>query len=418
MTTQSETQPIRESAPEDIYSYLLALIRQATRQYLSQTALEIEPEQLPFNLQFSAQNTFGDYSMPVMAWSSKKLLGRPPFQIAEALADLLTTGGHRGVQEITVTKPGYLNFRLDRPEMGRAIIARVHDAGANFGQSKIGTGVKYLVEHTAINSNKAAHVGHLRNSCLGDTVVRMLRSQGYEVEVDNYIDNTGVQVADVVVGLFLIRENKLEIPGGNEQLPDESFDYYCSRVYVAVGKAYETDPELLKRRNEVLHSIEHEDETGDEHNYAAFAEDLSQKIVRYHLNTMARLNISYDLLTWESAIIGAGLWQHVFERLKTTGLLEHPESGKLTGCWILPFGDEKADDAANEDEDHSSDKVLVKSNGTATYTAKDIANQAWKFGLTDDMGVEFHFIPWAVQHDGRTVYTMRSRLKKDEEVLQ
>jgi arginyl-tRNA synthetase len=409
MTTTSETQFETESTPTDIHEYLTRLIKQATSEYLSKEQLEVSLEALPLNLQFSAQNTFGDYSMPVMAWASKDKLKRPPLQIAEALAAILNEGKHAGIQEITVTKPGYLNFRLHRAELGRSIMERVHEAGADFGQSEIGRGTKVVVEHTNINSNKAAHVGHLRNSCLGDTVARMLRSQGYQVEADNYIDDTGVQVADVVVGLTMLNEGLLDLPGGNEQLPDESFDYFCSRVYVAVGKAYDDDPELKKRRVDVLHAIEAgitEGEKSGEANYAKFASDLSQKIVKAHLATMGRLNITYDLLTWESAVLGADLWKRTFNMLQQQNVLEKPETGKAAGCWIVRLGE---NDEQNEEGEHFQDKILVRSNGTATYTAKDIAYQLWKFGLADDpaIGVQFHFIPWGRQRDGRMLWTMR-----------
>src|SRR6185312_907577 len=159
------------------------------------------------------------------------------------------------IKEMTPTRPGYINFRLNRSEVGKAIMERVLEDGPDFGQSSIGAGTRVIVEHTAINSNKATHVGHLRNSCIGDTVVRMLRSQGYDVEAQNYIDDSGVQVADVVVGFTLIQQGQLQVPGGNQPQPGESFDYFCSRVYVAVGKQYEEQPELLKLRKTVLHAI-------------------------------------------------------------------------------------------------------------------------------------------------------------------
>ncbi|MBX5450088.1 MAG: arginine--tRNA ligase, partial [Thermogemmatispora sp.] len=298
------------------------------------------------------------------------------------------------------------------------IMVRVLEAGPDFGQSEVGIGTKIVVEHTNINSNKAAHVGHLRNSCLGDTLVRMLRTQGYQVEAQNYIDDTGVQVADVVVGFSLLKEGRLHLPEGDEPLPGESFDYYCSRVYVAVGKAYDEQPELLERRRAVLQAIERGSEGGGsqpegETDYAALAADISQRIVQAHLKTMSRLNISYDLLTWESAILHSGLWKKTFEVLKNRGLLRRPESGKLAGCWILPFGDSEAQD---EESEHTLDKVLVKSDGTATYTAKDIAYQLWKFGLTDDpaFDVHFTFVPWGRQHDGRLLWTMRTPTRQQE----
>ena len=403
--TSSKAKQMTKSSEEDIHEYLTSLIKQAAKAYLAQEQINSDVEELPIDLRFSAQSSFGDYSMPVMPWARK--LGRPPLSIAERLAMVLREINDPAIEEITVTKPGYLNFRLNRPATGKAIIQRVLEAGADFGRNKVGIDTKVVVEHTNINSNKAAHVGHLRNACIGDTVVRMLRSQGYDVEADNYIDDTGVQVADVVVGFLLLKEGILQLPGGNEQLPGEPFDYYCSRIYVAVGQAYEARPELLELRKAVLRTIEHGDEPAEGPDYPLLAAELSHRIVETHLATMARLNISYDLISWESAVLRAGLWKRVFAVLRERGLLEHPETGPLAGCWVLPFGEREGQAVESE---HTSDKVLVKADGTATYTAKDIAYQLWKFGLTDDpqIGVEFHFVPWGRQHDGRMLWTMRT----------
>ena len=399
MSITSQEHETADAIPGDLHDYLVSLVKHATIKYLAQESIDVDIEQLPIDLRYSAQASFGDYSVPLMKWAGKDKLGRPPLEIAKGLAAILQDMPTRGIAEITVTKPGYLNFMLDRPATGQQIVARVLDAGADFGTNGIGAATKVVVEHTNINSNKAAHAGHLRNSCLGDTLVRMLRSQGYLVEAENYIDDTGVQVADVVVAFDLLRQDLLEVPGGNDRLPGESFDYYCSRLYVAVGKAYDERPELVELRKEVLRAIEH-----NEPPYAEMAADLSTKIVSAHLATMARLNISYDLLTWESSILAAGLWKRVFEMLRERGLLEHPETGPYAGCWVLPFGE----GAVQTDEgDRSSDKILVKSDGTATYVGKDIGYQLWKFGLADDLDVEFHFVPWGRQHDGRVLWSMR-----------
>lgn len=416
MTIFSEAQPMSETTPQNSYEYLTELTKQAVSTYLTQEQIEFDPIQLPIDLRVSAQASFGDYSMPVMAWAGK--LKRAPLQIAETLASVLRDMAIPIAQEITATKPGYINFRLNQPAVGQTIIERVLEAGPDFGQETIGIGTKVIVEHTNINSNKAAHVGHLRNSCIGDTVVRMLRSQGYQVEADNYIDDSGVQVADVVVGFTLLQQGLLQLPEGNEQLQDESFDYFCSRVYTNVSKLYENKEsalgqQALQLRKEVLHAIEHGSPRGeveenhhpDEPDYPLMASELSHQIVQAHLKTMSRLNISYDLLPWESAILQAGLWQHTFEMLKERNLLEKPETGPATGCWILPFGD---GESQTNEGDRTSDKILVRSDGTATYTAKDIAYQLWKFGLADELGVEFHFVPWGIQHDGRKLWTMRT----------
>lgn len=405
MTISNEEQ----AAPQDIHTHLTELVKEALLHYLEREGLTTRLEQLPIDLRFSAQASFGDYSMPVMPWSDKKKLGRPPMVIAEALGELLRAAKHPALDEITVTKPGFLNFRLNHPALGQAIIERVLTQGSTFGHNNSGLGTKVIVEHTAINSNKAAHVGHLRNSCIGDTVVRMLRSQGYTVEAQNYIDDSGVQVADVVVGFTLMQRGQLQIPGGNGPQPGESFDYFCSRIYVAVGKAYDDQPQLLEMRKTVLHAIEHGSEPEAGSDYPAIAADISHQIVQAHLNTMSRLNISYDLLTWESAILGAGLWQHTFDMLRQSGLLERPDTGPAAGCWLLPFGDEAETEQPAEENERMQDKILVRSDGTATYTAKDIANQLWKFGLTDDpaIGVQFQYAPWGNQRADQQIWSMR-----------
>src|SRR5450759_1792843 len=424
MTTTSEALHMAEATPRDLHEYLTTFIKQAVSTYLAQEQIDFAIEQLPIDLRFSAQASFGDYSMPVMPWGGKNKLARKPLSLAEALATILRNMQIPAIEEITVTAPGFLNFRLNRPFIGQVIIERVLDAGADFGQDDTGVGTKIVVEHTNINSNKAAHVGHLRNSCIGDSVVRMLRSQGYHVEAQNYIDDSGVQVADVVMGFTLLQKGALELSEGNEQMPGESFDYYCSRVYVAVGKAFdeaeqvkESQPEKLNRlkemRKAVLHAIEHGSEPEAGPDYPLLASDISRQIVQAHLTTMSRLNVSYDLLTWESTVLRSGLWKHTFAMLRDRGLLEKPETGKAAGCWILPFGngDEQA-----EEGDHSSDKILVRSDGTATYTAKDIAYQLWKFGLTDDpqIGVQFNFTPWGRQHDGRLLWSMQTSEQENE----
>ncbi len=409
MTVTSEAQHMSESAYKDFHEYLTALIKQATSLYLAQEHIALDIEQLPMDLRFSAQSSFGDYSMPIMSWAGKNKLGRPLPQIAEALITNLHDMRASAIAEITFTR-GFINFRLNRAEVAKTIIERVLEAGPDFGQNEIGVGTKVIVEHTNINSNKAAHVGHLRNSCLGDTVVRMLRSQGFQVEADNYIDDSGVQVADVVVGFTLLQQGQLQLAEGNEQLPGESFDYFCSRVYVAVSKIYddkedELGQKALELRKTVLHAIEHGEEPEAGPDYPLLAADISHQIVQAPLNTMARLNISYDLLPWESALLQAGLWKKTFEMLRDHNLLEKPETGPSAGCWILPFGE---GDTQTSEGDRTSDKILVRSDGTATYTAKDIAYQLWKFGLADEIGVDFHFGLWGIQRDGRKLWTMRT----------
>jgi arginyl-tRNA synthetase len=320
----------------------------------------------------SARPEFGDWSSPAPLGLAR-VLRRAPAAIAAELAEHLQAAQVPRVRAWTVTPPGYVNAHLDDRAWAGSVLAAATvletTGGVDLPTEAAAAAGKTLVEHTATNPNKAAHVGHLRNACIGDTVARVLRRTGHTVEVNNYIDDTGVQVADVVVG---IREL------GIEPKPGEPFDQYCSRVYIAVSARYDTDSGLLEQRRAVLREIE---EGGNE--TAVFVKDVARRIVNAHLATMRRFDIAYDLLTWESDIIGLGFWRQAFELLRESGAIIYVETGRLAGCWVMP--------AEGTDDDGDDTKVLVKSDGIATYTAKDIAYQLWKFGL---LGRDFFYVPW------------------------
>ena len=356
--------PLRDMA--DTRTLLLQAVRRALDDSGVDPSFEVVVER-------SARPEFGDWSTP-SPLGLARVLRRAPLAIAEELAARLEAAHVPRVRAWTVTPPGYVNAHLDDRAWAEAVLATaavLETAGTvDVPIEAAGGAGKTLVEHTATNPNKAAHIGHLRNACIGDTVARVLRRTGHSVEVNNYIDDTGVQVADVVVG---IREL------GIEPMPGEPFDQYCSRVYIAVSARYETDTALLERRQAVLREVE---SGGNE--TAAFVKDLARRIVNAHLATMRRFDISYDLLTWESDIIALGFWRHAFELLREAGAIVLVETGKLAGCWVMPA--DTADDDADDDT-----KVLVKSDGIATYTAKDIAYQLWKFGL---LGRDFSYTHW------------------------
>ncbi|HZE80318.1 MAG TPA: arginine--tRNA ligase, partial [Candidatus Polarisedimenticolia bacterium] len=257
---------------------------------------------------------------------------------------------------------------------------------------------KILVEHTSINPNKAAHIGHLRNAILGDTFVRLLQTSGAQVDVQNYIDNTGVQVADVVVGfLYLEKKGKNEI----EKLiaaagaPPHSFDYYCWDLYARVSLWYEENKDNLKLRLQTLHDIEH---GGNEP--AEIARLISNAIIRRHLETMQRLGIEYDFLPQESEILHLHFWESAFEQLKQKGVLYLETEGKNRGCWVMKRAGTRPADQEKEGPDEDA-KVIVRSNGTVTYVGKDIAYHLWKFGL---LGRDFGYQRFYRYPNGRQVW--------------
>jgi arginyl-tRNA synthetase len=331
----------------------------------------------------------GDYALP-LAFELAKKLGRPPRKIGEEIVQDLEP--LEGFQSFELAGAGYINVRLRREELAAALAAR----RSSPSQAPPG---KVLVEHSSINPNKAAHVGHLRNAILGDTFVRLLRFSGREVDVQNYIDNTGAQVADVVVGfLDLEKKDGSEIERLTRQ---PRFDYYCWDLYARVSRWYEQDRQNLLARQRVLHAIE---EGGNE--TAALADLISTSVLRRHLETMERLAIEYDFLPRESEILHLHFWDAAFIQLKERGVLFFETEGKNKGCWVMrragtgkPESAEEGESGERSELSEEDQKVIVRSNGTVGYVGKDIAYHMWKFGvLGKDFGYH-RFYRYPCGHD-------------------
>lgn len=330
----------------------------------------------------------GDLAFPVAFELAKRLKAatgqkQNPREIATRLADEMRNT--EGVSRVDVAGAGYLNLYLDRAEFVLSALGEPKPVEPQLGG-------KLIVEHTAVNPNKAAHIGHLRNAVLGDTTVRMLREAGETVEIQNYIDNTGVQVADVVVGFKHLEQMTLD----QIKAIDDKFDYYCWDLYARVGGFYEEDAARLALRTETLHAIE----SGEGETYE-MADYISTRILHCHLNTMARVGIEYDLLPRESDVLHMNLWSRTFELLKQRGGIELATDGKLAGCWVMRSTDETDD----ENTEHELDKVIVRSNGTVTYTGKDISFHLWKLGQLD---LDFYYKKFHTYADGQVAWVTSS----------
>lgn len=307
----------------------------------------------------------GEYALP-LAFELAKQLRKPPRKIAEEI--IAGLGPIEGFEKLELAGAGYINARVDRAQLAAALVADEKP------RVDAPTG-KVLVEHTSINPNKAAHIGHLRNAILGDTFVRLLNFSGRDVDVQNYIDNTGVQVADVIVGfLYLEKKSRAEI---EELTRQPRFDFYCWDLYARVSRWYQEDEANRKARQEVLHALE---EGGNE--TAAIGDLISIAVLRRHLETMDRLDIEYDFLPRESEILHLHFWDAAFTKLKEAGVLTFETEGKNKGCWVMRRGKTvAAKDAENGNIAEEDQKVIVRSNGTVGYVGKDIAYHLWKFGL-------------------------------------
>ncbi|MGZ8829291.1 MAG: arginine--tRNA ligase [Thermoanaerobaculia bacterium] len=323
----------------------------------------------------------GDLATP-LGLELAKVLKRKPREIAEALAKDLKLPLF--VQSVSVEGAGYLNFRFDRGAFAAAHIRTVMISPSAAGD-------RVIVEHTNINPNKAAHIGHIRNAVLGDTLVRCLRWLGHRVETQNYIDDTGVQVADVVVGFEHLLKEGVEQVQKRIADPNVPFDYFCWDLYSKMTSYYAEHPEAQQWRGDTLHRVEQgQGET------ARLAALISRAIVRRHAATMLRLDIEYDLLPKESDIIRLHFWDRAFELLKEAGAVVFETEGKHKGCWVMKLSDTAEFEGMDE-----PDKILVRSNGTVTYTGKDIAYQLWKFGLLDRTFNYRDFLKYA---DGRILW--------------
>ncbi len=348
----------------------------------------------------------GDLAFPVafeLAKSIKQATGEKqnPRELAETLKRELESVDLVG--KVEVAGAGYLNIFFDRAKF---LVGNLNSESLPcLVGSTDDNSPKVCVEHTSVNPNKAAHIGHVRNSVLGDTFQRILKATGKRVEVQNYIDNTGVQVADVVVGFIHIDKLNLDqIVALDVKLKGDgtTFDYYCWDLYAKVGQLYLTDEDLKAKRADILHLIEEGNNPT-----AKLADYVATRNVECILKTMERLSIRYDLLPRESEILHLHFWNMAFEQMKERGVIHFESEGKNAGCWVMPF------DSHSGTDEHETDKILVRSNGTITYTGKDIAYQMWKLGI---LGMDFYYRRFYEYADGNQVWITTSERSADTPV--
>ena len=341
----------------------------------------------------------GEAASPV-CFELAKRLKRAPRQIAQEIATSFPAVP--GIARVEVAGGGYLNAFFERGAFWRTLAK----PAAISGTGSVTKSEKVIVEHTSINPNKAAHIGHVRNAVLGDTIARILRNAGEHVQVQNYIDNTGVQVADVVIGFQHMQ--KQSVTEVRVLAAQPGFDYLCWDLYAQVTHFYEQDKtQAATMRGATLKAIEE--------GYGEAAEMgavIADSIVGFHLRTMARLGISYELLARESEILHLKFWDAAFDMLKKSGAVHLVNSGKMAGCWVLAWNEDReeakrrdAEDTEKKEEENEQDKIIVRSNGTVTYVGKDIAYQLWKFGL---LGKDFHYLKWPDAPAGATVWATTS----------
>ena len=327
-----------------------------------------------FEVSEASRTEFGDVSCNIGFLLAKEIK-KKPFDIAQTLAKEYAKIQGKFVSAASAHNSGYLNFTANYSTLFDMIIqSSILD---DYGSIDLGKNLKVIVEHTSVNPNKALHVGHLRNTIIGDTLARILQKASYDVSVLNYVDDSGLQVADIIVGF--------KYGGYSEDPPEgQKFDHYCGDVvYVNMTQSYETDKSLAEKRVAVLKDLE--EGTSE---IARFGDKITRRVLEEQLKTCWRLGVTYDCLNFESQIIRSNLWMLAFEKMKTMNIIELETEGKNVGCWVIKGESEE-------------DKVLVRSNGIATYIAKDIPYAAWKLGILED---PFYYAQYATQKTGKVLW--------------
>jgi len=336
------------------------------------------PIGIEFYLGEPSEEVYGDLAANI-AFLLAKHLKEPPLEVAQKIASEIKFSEDSLIEGVTADPPGYINFKLNYNRLAEKLLPNLRSI-EQVKPIDLGKGIKVTVEHTSVNPNKALHIGHLRNVAIGDVIYRLLKESGYDVKVLNYIDDSGAQIADVIVG-FLFCNFQPEAP------PGEKFDHYCGdTVYVKVNEMYEQNPALLEKQKQILKELE--DPNSE---VTRLARKITTRILGEQLKTCWRFGARYDCLNFESHIIHSKLWERLFEELKRRGIVKFVEEGRLKGCWIVEV----------EGEEEGEEKVLVRADGTATYVAKDIPYAAWKLGLVDD---PFLYVEYTKQPDGTTLW--------------
>ena len=374
-----------------MYKVVENRIRKALRHHIH----ERYKTDVAISLERPPKLAMGEVASP-LCFELAKQLRKPPRALAQEIANSLKP--IEGVSRVEVAGGGYLNLFFDRAGFFRAAVEEAGHESA----TPVASAPKTVVEHTSINPNKAAHIGHVRNAVLGDTFARLLRHAGRRVEVQNYIDNTGVQVADVVLGFLHLEKKSLAEVQALADAP--RFDYLCWDLYTRVTHFLAEDKSRLELRNKTLKDIE--EGHGDA---AKMGEIVATAIVHCHLRTLDRLGIDYDLLSRESEILHLKFWDAAFEMLKQRGAIQLATSGKNAGCWVmqLPAASDAQEEAKENDEppEEAEAKIIVRSTGTVTYVGKDIAHHLWKFGLLDR---DFHYRRFHRHPDGHEAWVTSS----------
>ncbi|WP_297500606.1 arginine--tRNA ligase [Thermococcus sp.] len=321
----------------------------------------------------------GDFGTAV-AFQLARVFRRAPKLIADELVGKIKKSLPEGILEVKAVN-GYINFYVEYSYFGRILVEEILEKGESYGESGVGKGKKVIVEHTSVNPTKPLHMGHARNAVLGDTMARIMRRLGYTVEVQNYVDDLGVQFAQVLWGYINLREEfeRIKAQLGEKNLKEDFIDHVMGLLYVEVNRQLEENPGLDGEIRELMKKLEEGD-----NKTAKLGRELAERVVRAQMLTTYRMGIAYDLLSWESDIMRSGIFSEAYTLIEGNENFFWAKEGKYKGAFVMDlrrlFPDMK-----------NPFLVLKRSDGTATYTGKDIAYHLWKFGKVK---ADMLYRPW------------------------
>lgn len=362
-----------------LYESIIEEIKNQMEKVLS--SYNLNTDKIEFEISEPSIKEYGDFSCNLAFLLSKKIK-KNPYEIAMDIKNYILSSNKDNfesiLESVSVERPGFINFKIDINKFLKRFFLSLKDITIIPQYGNMDETI--LIEHTSVNPNKALHIGHVRNSIIGDCLYRLLKHTGNNVKVLFYVDDSGLQVADIIVAFRYAK-----IPIENDLSDNKGkFDHYCGNsVYVKINDLYPKRPDLERERKKVLKSLENPDSE-----ISLFTQQIVKRILTDQLTTCWNLKCHYDILNFESQIMQSNLWADIFKILKEKQIIRFETTGENAGCWVFKSKEQ-------------GDKVLVRSDSTVTYFAKDIPYAIWKLGLIKN---PFDFDFFSQQWDNTILY--------------
>lgn len=359
---------------------------------LMATAASVSEATVEATIERPPDPALGDLSSTIGFALAKELKKNPAVIASELEPKLIELAKKYPLVSEIKTKGPYINIFFDKGKVAELTVGSVLEMGESYGTSQEFQGKRALVEYPAVNPSKPWHIGHARNAILGDTLCNILDWVGYEAVRLDYINDLGLQIAQVIWKLKQAEKAKEEV----------KYDHFLGHLYVEVQKLFDENESVQEEVREVSRQLE-DLQSSD----AKLSAEMVTKCLEAQFETSYRLGIYHDYQVWESAIAHSGILELAQKMmLKSDNILKLDE-GEKAGCIVADLS------VINEFKDMKDPyKILFRSDGTRTYTGADVALQMWKFGIIED---PFRYSSLETQPNGEKV--MRTDLQGEKRNL-